>query len=778
MMTKTNETLSFRVSAGLKNLIGRDLISDKYIAVFELVKNAYDAGASKVKISYLVSDGGVGKIIISDNGSGMTYSDIIQKWLFVAYSEKKPQNRSKSSYREEIKREVAGAKGVGRFSCDRLGASLQLITKTKEEDQAHVVDVNWNRFEIDDTKEFIEIPVDYSHANRLPSGFISGTTLIVNDLRETWDRDTLLKLKRSLMKLISPDADKGELPFDIEMVAPSEKETDEKLLEEYKKIEEKGKNLKKKINPDRDIVNGKIKNDIFEKLNIKTTNIEVNISEDGRSITSTLSDRGKYIFTVKEKNRRYGLLKNIHISVFYLNQSAKMNFTRQMGGVTPKSYGSVFIYKNGFRINPYGEPGQDFFGIDQRKAQGWKRFLGTREIMGRISIKGDNEQFVETTSRAHGFIQTPAVDMLADLFVEKVLKVLEKYVVHLISWGEPLKSNHNHTISPEEIGAEIVSQFITNINTDDILSVNCNPEILNKDTLVKEPDSITSSLKKLESIAEKTQDAGLLKLAQTVKKRTEAILSDNIKLEEDNAAKEKELEQVRQESEVRKKQVYFLSGATNQNVTNLLGGFHTVYTLTDAIKGNINFLREELSKGKAASEETILMVIGEIYKANEKAHKLADLAIHGNQTLKQDGANSIYDFIRQYIDADLSIKGIEYILTPDDKAFNCKFDASSIGVILDNISSNAIKAGATKLYISLQEMQKYVEITFTDNGMGLDNDIDIDLLFEWGVSNNISKKGFGIGLYHIKQLVEEMKGTVAIDTTYRDGFRLVVKLKR
>lgn len=777
-MTKTNDTLSFRVSAGLKNLIGRDLISDKYIAVFELVKNSYDAGASKVEISYLVSDEGAGKIIISDNGSGMTYNDIIQKWLFVAYSEKKPQNRSKSTYREEIKREVAGAKGVGRFSCDRLGASLQLITKTKKEIQAHVVDVNWSRFELDDTKEFIEIPVDYSKINQLPSGFSNGTTLIVTDLRETWDRDALLKLKRSLMKLISPDADKGELPFDIKMVVPSEKETDEKLLEDYKKDKKKGENSKKKINPDRDIVNGKIKNDIFEKLNIKTTNIEVNISEDGRSITSTLSDRGKYIFTVKEKNRKYGLLKNIHISVFYLNQSAKVNFTRQMGGVTPKSYGSVFIYKNGFRINPYGEPGQDFFGIDQRKAQGWKRFLGTREIMGRISIKGDNEQFVETTSRAHGFIQTPAVDMLAELFVEKVLKVLEKYVVHLINWGEPLKSNHNHIISPEEIGNEIVSQFITSINTDDILSVECNPEILNSDTLVKEPDSITSSLKKLESVAEKTQDEGLLKLAQNVKKRTEAILSDNIKLEEDNAAKEKELEQVRQESEVRKKQVYFLSGAANQNVTNLLGGFHTVYTLTDAIKGNINFLREELSKGKAANEETILMVIGEIYQANEKAHKLSDLAIHGNQTLKQDGSNSIYDFIRQYIDADLAIKGIEYLLTPDDGGFNCKFDASSIGVILDNISSNSIKAGATKLYISLRETQKYVEISFADNGIGLDKDIDIDMLFEWGVSNNFSKKGFGIGLYHIKQLVEEMKGTVTIDTTYRDGFRLVVKLRR
>lgn len=100
-MIKRNSTLSFRVSAGLKNIIGRDLISDKYIAIFELVKNSYDAGASKVDISFTKTDEGHDQIIISDNGCGMTYDDIVEKWLFVAYSEKKPQNREKSSFRDE-----------------------------------------------------------------------------------------------------------------------------------------------------------------------------------------------------------------------------------------------------------------------------------------------------------------------------------------------------------------------------------------------------------------------------------------------------------------------------------------------------------------------------------------------------------------------------------------------------------------------------------------------------------------------------------------------------
>ncbi len=765
-MTNQNSTLSFRVSAGLKNIIGRDLISDKYIAIFELVKNSYDAGAYEVDISFVTTDAGQNQIIISDNGCGMTYTDIVEKWLFVAYSEKKTQNRKKTSFRDEIKREVAGAKGVGRFSCDRLGALLTLITKTETETSANKVEVNWNKFELDDTQEFMSIPVQYSTIEALPSGFSKGTTLIVDALRENWSRDDLLRLKRSLMKLISPDADKGELPFDIELIVPSERENDNKVLN------------KTGINPDRDIVNGVIHNDIFEKLNIKTTSIEVNISEDGQLITSKLTDRGEYIFSFVEKNRNYYGLRDISIVVFYLNQSAKVSFTRQMGGVTPKNYGSVFIYKNGFRINPYGEPGQDFFGIDQRKAQGWKRFLGTREIMGRISIKGDNDQFLETTSRAHGFIQTPAVDMLADLFLEKVLKVLEKYVVNLINWGEPLKSDPQHTISPNEIGEQIISQFITSVDSKDIVSVDYNPDILTKSNTQGSQDSISMSLKKLESAAERTQDTGLINLTQTLKRRTKSLISHNIQLEEENAEKAKELAKAKTEGLVRERQVYFLKGAANQNVTNLVNGFHSIYTLTDASRGNISYLRELIAPMDLEKKDFILSIVGQIQQANEKAHKLADLAIHGNQSLKQSGPHSLNDFIRQYIDAGFAIEGLKYELVQDNRAFDCKFDSSSIGIIIDNIASNSVKAGATILQISLEERGKFVEIAFSDNGIGLAENINPQSLFEWGFSSNRQKKGYGIGLYHIKQLVDEMNGTVEIDTTYRRGFKLIVRLKK
>ena len=771
-MEKNQNELTFRVSTGLKNIIGRDLISDKYIAIFELVKNSYDAGAKKVNVTFEHNDAGFYQIVISDDGSGMSYDDIDKKWLFVAYSEKKPQNHMRKSYRDEIKREAAGAKGVGRFSCDRLGASLTMISKTISDTVANRIDVDWNKFEIDDSQEFIEVPVLYSTEHSLPSSFNNGTTLIVGDLRETWSREDLLKLKRSLMKLISPDADMGELPFDIELIVPYERENDSKILK------------KPEINPDRDIVNGIIHNDIFEKLNIKTTCIEVSISQDGKEISSKLTDRGEYIFHIIEKNRDYPFLKDINIVVYYLNRSAKLNFTRQMGGVTPKDYGSIFIYKNGFRINPYGEPGEDFFNIDQRKAQGWRRFLGTRELMGRISIKGENDQFSETTSRAHGFIKTPAVEMLEKLFLDRVIKVLEKYVVNMINWGEPLKSAPDHTIMPNEIGEQVITQLMSKPNPNDIISIDYNKDILTGHQQELDQDTIAGAIKKLGSIAEQTKNANLVDLAQSLKKRTEYLANENQQLEAENATQAYDLEKAKRENEARQRQVYFLQGTKNQNVTNLINGFHSVYTLTDATKGYIEFLKNQLLSVEIENKDFIFSILGQIYQSNEKAHKISELAINGNQSLKLSGDNSIYDYITQYLSTDFVNKSISIDIQEGAEPYNCRFDTASVAVIIDNIVSNSIKAGATFLRVEFNEVGKFVEIDFIDNGIGIETFIspekgtDIESLFEWGFSSNSSKKGFGIGLYHIKQLVTEMKGTVGVDDSYQDGFKLVVKLRK
>lgn len=89
--------MKFKISSELKNVIGKDLISNDFIAIFELVKNSYDAHANKVKIIFRED-----KIIIEDDGKGMDEEDLVNKWLFVAYSAKKNGEEDKELEDDKI----------------------------------------------------------------------------------------------------------------------------------------------------------------------------------------------------------------------------------------------------------------------------------------------------------------------------------------------------------------------------------------------------------------------------------------------------------------------------------------------------------------------------------------------------------------------------------------------------------------------------------------------------------------------------------------------------
>src|ERR1700730_11902482 len=118
-------TVNFKTNTLLKNLVGKDLINDDNIAVVELVKNAHDALSNSVLIRFeTFNDKGqttaASRIIICDLGSGMNDTDLTDKWLNIAYSEKTEASHPEDFY-------FAGNKGIGRFSCDRLGEKLELL---------------------------------------------------------------------------------------------------------------------------------------------------------------------------------------------------------------------------------------------------------------------------------------------------------------------------------------------------------------------------------------------------------------------------------------------------------------------------------------------------------------------------------------------------------------------------------------------------------------------------------------------------------------------------
>lgn len=751
--------LSFRISSGLKNVIGKDLISDKYIAIFELVKNSYDAGAHKVVVSYYIDANGRPFIAIEDDGKGMNYDDIINKWLFVAYSEKKDEEKRKS-YRDEMRREYAGAKGIGRFSCDCLGGLLTLSTNTERDKFVHVVEIDWDKFDVDAQEDFVNIPVSYSNKN--VNGKKHGTTIRIDNLREVWSRDDLIKLKRSLAKLISPMEEDEESDFTIELCVPSEKDEDERLM----------KNEPKDTNADRDLVNGIIKNTVIERLKNLTTNLMVTISEDGKRISTVVNDRGEFVFSLTEKNREFSLLKNIKVSLYYLNRGAKTSFTRFMGGVSAKAYGSVFVYKNNFRISPYGEPGQDIFGIDARKQQGYNRYLGTRELMGNISICGDNGDFIETSSRAHGFINNSSVQMLSRFFVEKVLRVLERYVTQIINWGKPIVDEK--LVGKEDIEKTIIDKFLGSIHKDDIVKIDFGNTIVPHSINV---DPIGEHLAVISEAASDSNNSVLMNAAEKLRKRTDNLLSRNKELEAENRQKERELIQANQEKEITRRQVFFLESANKQDVNNLLNGYHSIYTLTDAISEVLEKIRSEI-EGKEEHNSRLVERIEDVILVVNKVKKMSDLALNGNLALKQTGVNDIYAYLKQYTCTDAASSGISYIIKCNKGEAMCKFDVTAVGIIVDNIVSNSIKARASELIIDISEGKEFVNIAFIDNGDGLDPQIDANLIFERGATLNAAKKGFGIGLPHVKELVTEMKGKITVDSAFRDGFKLIMELRR
>ena len=237
------------------------------------------------------------------------------------------------------------------------------------------------------------------------------------------NREKLRLLKHSLEKLINPFSETNE--FDIEIICKRELEKDN--------LKDKNGNS---IYIERDQINGNVKNSILEILDIKTTQISVAIDLD--CIETKIFDRGTSIYHIREKNLDFSLLSNVKIDLYFLNRAAKMNFKLKMG-VEVVNFGSVFLFKNGFRVQPFGDTGDDSWGLDYRTQQGYNRTLGTRDLFGRVEITTDDaKEFKEVSSRDGGLVETFGYHQLQSAFKEKALIRLERYVAGVL-WGEGFK---------------------------------------------------------------------------------------------------------------------------------------------------------------------------------------------------------------------------------------------------------------------------------------------------------------------------------------------------
>ena len=753
---------AFRVSAGLKDLIGRGLITNEFVAVFELVKNSFDAHASKVAIQFEEDE-----IVIADNGKGMSRDDILDKWLFVAYSAKR-EGIEDSHYQGESSKqsqEFAGSKGVGRFSCDRLGANLILESKAKGQ-PTQVLEIDWTRYEQDANEEFgdIELNLSESFEHEEPEseeGQKTGTVLKIGGLRTVWDRDKLLKLKRELAKLINPFSAVSS-SFEIEIVAPTERTADEST--KAKAVSQKGDSGIPFL------VNGNVENNILDVLRNKSTSIRITLTNNGKFIVTRLEDRGEKIYQIREQNSYQSLKATaLDAEIYFLNRSAKATFARRMGLDSVK-FGSIFLFRNGFRVVPIGEENDDFFGLTRRKQQGMMRFLGSRDLIGRVEIQGV-DGFDEATSRDQGLIHTVGVDELITCIVDKCIRRLERYVVD-ITWKDQFDKDQDDIIRMrlDESSARI-TQLVSHLaGSSGVEMMSYNKDLVR--IVDEKSEAFDLSLRSLEVLASKTGDKALLsRVAHTkgkmieLRRAEEASHKAQVRAEQRAQTAEKEVSVTEFKYKQERERNRFLVAAASLDQDTILNLHHQILMHASDVHLGIKRMMGKLRKGTSIENNDWIDFLERISFRNSQiltASRFATKAGYKQQStvIEADLAIYVHDYIST-ISKIWAPGGLVVKVQSDGRAFERRFRPIEVGSVIDNLVSNASKAKATNISffvkVSKGARPEFV-LSAADDGQGWgDSMTPQDQVFEKGTT---STNGSGLGLYHVKQVIEGLGGIV------------------
>lgn len=193
--------LQFNMKASLIKRLGEEIAPDAVVALAELIKNAYDADASWLRIEIdtrhtAVEDShfrnsGIGSLRVSDNGTGMSWSGVTDNWMNFSFSNKQ---QAKASELTGKKRSPVGGQGLGRLATVRLGEFVELFTADDKGEHSHVA-FDWKEFK--EERTIREVPL-FAEKILLPRE--RGTSILIFPLREVsqWQGDKVLEFIQQL----------------------------------------------------------------------------------------------------------------------------------------------------------------------------------------------------------------------------------------------------------------------------------------------------------------------------------------------------------------------------------------------------------------------------------------------------------------------------------------------------------------------------------------------------------------------------------------------------
>jgi signal transduction histidine kinase len=517
-------------------------------------------------------------------------------------------------------------------------------------------------------------------------------------------------------------------------------------------------------------------------LQEKTTFIRVTI--EGNDLLTTLTDRGEIIYRIVEPNPyRHLSLAGFKCEIYYLNQSAKATFARRVG-LPSVQFGSVFLFRNGFRVYPIGEDGNDWFGFDRRKGQGYARYLGSREIIGRVDVSGSDEDFQEASSRNQGLIETPAVAELHKAVMEHCLKRLERYVVP-VSWSDKADANADDLsrLMTDPGRARVSAAVAALVDNDKVKLVEYSTRLI--DLINERSSEFEKSLVSLRAIAEKTGDKKFLVRLDAAERRFEDLKKSeadarrvaNKALAEAEAANQR-ASAAEAEAENERRRSHFLESFVNVDAATILNLHHQVTIYAVDIAQQIENFLKETSGRSSVPREVVLKTLEQMAFLNRKIMSITKFATKANfkldsEKIETDIAAFVFDYIEQIARTTGSAR-LQVSAENLHPGLKLRFNPIDASIIVDNLISNAKRAKASRIHFALaQEGKSGLVIRVSDNGRGLAQGTKPSRIFEMGYTTT---QGSGLGLYHVRQALGEMGGSIEIDDKADKGLTFLIRI--
>lgn len=441
-------TLKWRFDVSTFRLIGRDLITDRVTALFELIKNCYDANATEVTVTFenVGSLSDISIISIKDNGIGMSFEDIRDKWMVIGTSSKRRTPLSPQPFG----RRCVGEKGIGRFAVDKLGDQLNIITKQVGADSWLDVYIDWRKYfnqlneQTSDIRLFTEIENTYTYILAKDKSK-SGTTLKVTQARDVWTKKDIIRLLREASRIVSP-FEKSEYPFRIHVIA-AEYGIDA-WSDEYK----------------------------TDGRDLATASAFITYNDDRQQCLLFNEVTGQ----IDVKDIGLKSFGGVSMELHYFDGKARDAFRRKY---PEAKIDGIKIYRDGVITTPFAEQEdasdkkRDILGIDKRLWVSLFDKISTRELIGIVNITKDgNPNIIDATNR-QDFTSTPEYVELKD-FIILQLEALEQYKKYI---GSKKKSGQTQKI---EIAGTGVSQIVKKV-----------------EDLIKDNPSLSGQLAPLKAIA-------------------------------------------------------------------------------------------------------------------------------------------------------------------------------------------------------------------------------------------------------------------------------------